>query len=233
VTATRGTAEAAAADPATWRYKPKALASEPGKTLTNRANFRSAVGATAAITCVGARSCRVKPYALDSTRSPTLDRHRRLRALEVLRHERDEFLVRPVLDRRCFDLSHPAAIGQLGECGSPCIGFDLNEENHPGHAPACGDQSIPWNAPPCTATTAAPLGARVLLPRLPGSPQPLLDITADQPAHHLRGRQVLLGTKPLEHRFLPWIDEDRQARGALFNPHYLLGPHIGINHIQD
>src|SRR6185503_13325085 len=57
------------------------------------------------------------------------------------------------------------------------------------------------------------------LARALGSPRlarALLDVGADQSAHHLGRRLVLIGAERLEQRLLARIDENRQTRGAVF-----------------
>lgn len=50
-------------------------------------------------------------------------------------------------------------------------------------------------------------------PRLAGT---LLDISANEPPHDLRGCGVLRGAQALEKRLLPRIDEDRESGSAIF-----------------
>jgi hypothetical protein len=105
-----------------------------------------------------ADSSRLDPQQLETSRTSTLDGHRSLRAVKVLGYERDEFLVRPALDGRCFHLRHPTAIRQLRERRSPCVGFHLDADAGETRAPVCRGQSAPWSAPP-RAATGGVLGA--------------------------------------------------------------------------
>ena len=55
------------------------------------------------------------------------------------------------------------------------------------------------------------------LRRHPGLARALLDIAAQEPAHDLRRRRVLLGAQPLEELLLARIDQDGQSCGAIFD----------------
>lgn len=55
--------------------------------------------------------------------------------------------------------------------------------------------------------------------RLPRPSKFLLDKAANQATHDLRGREVLALTQFLEHGFLFRVDQQCQARGAVFENH--------------
>ncbi len=171
-------------------------------------------------------------HPLQSTEGSMRDGHLRFRAVKVLSHQRDELLIRLAFDRGGFDLCHPAAIAQWGQRGCACVGFDFDEENHGDRTARCGGGSAPRSAPPRTSAAASAIDGRRGLARPPRLPRPLLDITADQPPHHLRGGEILLGTQALEGRLLPRIDEDGETCGPLFHPHYFLALHVRINHTE-
>jgi hypothetical protein len=69
----------------------------------------------------------------------------------------------------------------------------------------------------CSAATARGGACPCRAFRLPGLACARFDVAADQPAQHLRGRGIFLGTQALEHRLLARIDEYGKAGGAAFH----------------
>jgi hypothetical protein len=84
-------------------------------------------------TCARRDSSTLDSDQFHTARRSALDRHCSLHAVKVVRHQNDEFLVRPTLDSRSSDLGHPTAVGQLHQRGTACIRFDLHADNCPEH----------------------------------------------------------------------------------------------------
>ena len=72
-------------------------------------------------------------------------------------------------------------------------------------------------ATPARGTPVRSRRTRVLFGGHPGLARALLDIAAQEPAHDLRRRRVLLGAQPLEELLLARIDQDGQSCGAIFD----------------
>lgn len=73
---------------------------------------------------------------LAPSRRPALDRHHRLRAPEVLRHQRDQRLVGLAVHRHRCDARGPGAVAVLGEFAGAGIGFDQHLDHVAGHGRA-------------------------------------------------------------------------------------------------
>jgi hypothetical protein len=97
---------------------------------------------------------------------------------------------------------------------------------------ASSNASRPGSAAAGTAAANSTLGW-TFLSRRPWPSEPLLDVGANHPPNDLRGSEILLGAQLLEDGLLAWINQDRQARGALFELYDCLVLHLHWSYIVE